>query len=166
MLTSLLPPHLSSSLTDSLPSLNLLCHSKTDATMSKLSVSPSGEQTFIFAVHIKELILWIELPWPEKPPNTYAQYTGTLDSCFDLIGSHQQSIPCVTIYSIKTWNHIIVYWYNLNHILEHKSVDTFPKGIGPKVNFIAWPEFRLAYYDITVQHFPHDAVENENGKCM
>ena len=30
-MTSLLPPHLSSSLTDSLPSLNLLCHSKTDA---------------------------------------------------------------------------------------------------------------------------------------
>ena len=29
--TSLLLPHLSSSLTDSLPSLNLLCHSKTDA---------------------------------------------------------------------------------------------------------------------------------------
>ena len=31
LLTSLLLPHLSSSLTDSLPSLNLLCHSKTDA---------------------------------------------------------------------------------------------------------------------------------------
>ena len=31
VLTSLLFPHLSSSLTDSLPSLNLLCHSKTDA---------------------------------------------------------------------------------------------------------------------------------------
>ena len=30
VLTSLLFPHLSSSLTDSLPSLNLLCHSKTD----------------------------------------------------------------------------------------------------------------------------------------
>ena len=30
-LTSLLPTHLSSSLTTSLPSLNLLCHSKTDA---------------------------------------------------------------------------------------------------------------------------------------
>ena len=30
-MTSLLLPHLSSSLTDSLPSLNLLCHSKTDA---------------------------------------------------------------------------------------------------------------------------------------
>ena len=29
--TSLLVPHFSSSLTDSLPSLNLLCHSKTDA---------------------------------------------------------------------------------------------------------------------------------------
>ena len=34
-------------------------------------------------------ILWIELPWPENPLNTYAQYTGTLDSCFDLIRSHQ-----------------------------------------------------------------------------
>ena len=31
VLTSLLLPHLSSSLTDSLPSLNLLCYSKTDA---------------------------------------------------------------------------------------------------------------------------------------
>ena len=31
VLTSLLLPHLSPSLTDSLPSLNLLCHSKTDA---------------------------------------------------------------------------------------------------------------------------------------
>ena len=31
VLTSLLLPHLSSSLTDSLPSVNLLCHSKTDA---------------------------------------------------------------------------------------------------------------------------------------
>ncbi len=31
VLTSLLLPHLSSSLTDSLASLNLLCHSKTDA---------------------------------------------------------------------------------------------------------------------------------------
>ena len=31
VLTSLLLPHLSSSLTDSLPSLNLICHSKTDA---------------------------------------------------------------------------------------------------------------------------------------
>ena len=31
ILTSLLLPHFSSSLTDSLPSLNLLCHSKTDA---------------------------------------------------------------------------------------------------------------------------------------
>ena len=30
-MTSLLLPHLSSSLTDSVPSLNILCHSKTDA---------------------------------------------------------------------------------------------------------------------------------------
>ena len=60
VLTSLLHPHLSWSLTDSLPSLNLLCHSKTDvrfmqdgqkAAWSILYVSvaffPSGKQNFI-----------------------------------------------------------------------------------------------------------------------
>ena len=59
-MTSLLLPHLSSSLTDSLPSLNLLCHSKTDArfmedapkavrSISYVSVAffPSLKQNFI-----------------------------------------------------------------------------------------------------------------------
>ena len=45
VLTSLLLPHLSSSLTDSLPSLNFLCHSKTDTRFmqvwSKSSLKPS-----------------------------------------------------------------------------------------------------------------------------
>ena len=39
------------------------------------------------------IILWIELPWPENPTNTYAWHTETLDSCFDLIKSHEQCIP-------------------------------------------------------------------------
>ena len=60
VLTSLLLPHLSSSLTDSLPFLNLLCHSKTDAqfmqdsrkavwSISHVSVAlfPSLKQNFI-----------------------------------------------------------------------------------------------------------------------
>ena len=60
VLTSLLLPHLSSFLTDSLPSLNLLCHSKTDARFMQdapkavwsipyVSVSffPSLKQNFI-----------------------------------------------------------------------------------------------------------------------
>ena len=38
------------------------------------------------------MILWIELPWPENPANTYTLHTETLDSCFDLIRSHQQRI--------------------------------------------------------------------------
>ena len=59
-MTSLLLPHLSSSLTDSLPSLNLLCHSKTDAQFMQdgpkaiwsnpyISVAffPSSKQNFI-----------------------------------------------------------------------------------------------------------------------
>ena len=61
VLTSLLLPHFSSSLTDSLPSLNLLCHSKTDAWfmqdgrkavwsilyISVVSFFPSLKQNFI-----------------------------------------------------------------------------------------------------------------------
>ena len=61
VLTSLLLPHLSSSLTDSLPSLNLLCHLKTDARfmqdtpkavwsipyVSVVSFFPSLKQNFI-----------------------------------------------------------------------------------------------------------------------
>ena len=39
------------------------------------------------------LVLWIELSWPENPANTYVRHTETLDSCFDLIRSHQQYIP-------------------------------------------------------------------------
>ena len=38
------------------------------------------------------IILWIELPWPENPANTYTWHTETLDSYFNLIMSHQQCI--------------------------------------------------------------------------
>ena len=34
-----------------------------------------------------------ELPWPENAANTCTWHTETLDSCFDLIRSHQQYIP-------------------------------------------------------------------------
>ena len=55
ILTFLLLPHLSSSLTDSLPSLNLLCHSKTDAWFMQdswkavwsIPFFPSLKQNFI-----------------------------------------------------------------------------------------------------------------------
>ena len=47
-LTSLLLPHLSSSLTDSLPFLNLLCQSKTDTRfMQDVAFFPSLKQNFI-----------------------------------------------------------------------------------------------------------------------
>ena len=39
-----------------------------------------------------EFILWIELPRPENPVNTYSRYMEIRDSCFDLIRSHQQCI--------------------------------------------------------------------------
>ena len=40
------------------------------------------------------IILWIELLWPENRANTCVQHMETLDSCFNLIRSNQQCIPC------------------------------------------------------------------------
>ena len=50
VLTSLLLPYPSSSLTDSLPSLNLLCHSKTDARWLKSSLKHSIRFCGIFSI--------------------------------------------------------------------------------------------------------------------
>ena len=43
-----------------------------------------------FTKHI--LLMWIELLWPENPANTYPRHPEALDSCFDLITSHQRCI--------------------------------------------------------------------------
>ena len=45
-----------------------------------------------FSFLSRGIILWIELPWPENPVNTYAWHKETLDSCFDPIRFHQQYI--------------------------------------------------------------------------
>ena len=37
--------------------------------------------------------------------------------------------------------------YYLTHSWEDKGVHTFPKGICPKVNVIAWLEYEFTYYD-------------------
>ena len=41
--------------------------------------------------------------------------------------------------------------------IGNKCVHTYPKGINPKVNVIAWLEFELAYYDAVVYHANHSA---------
>ena len=46
-----------------------------------------------FSFYSRGIILWIELPWPENPANTYVRHSETLDSRFDLIKSHLQCIP-------------------------------------------------------------------------
>ena len=40
-----------------------------------------------------------------------------------------------------------------------KGVLTFPKGIMPKVNVIAWLKYELGYCYIRVQHVSHYAAE-------
>ena len=46
-------------------------------------------------------------------------------------------------------------WYYLTHSWEDKGVHTFPKGICPKANVIAWLEYELAYYNSAVHRFNH-----------
>ena len=40
--------------------------------------------------------------------------------------------------------------YNTLH--RDKGVHSFPKGISPKVNTIAWLEFEHGYYDVAAQN--------------
>ena len=78
-----------------------LTHSLGDESFRYLSqVSIIAQREFellcldsYFSFLSRGIILWIELPWPENPANTYAWHTGILDSCFDLIRSHQHCLP-------------------------------------------------------------------------
>ena len=55
LLTSLLLPHLSSSLTDSLPSLNLLCHSKTNARFMQDGRKAVWSIPYVFVAFVPSL---------------------------------------------------------------------------------------------------------------
>ena len=48
------------------------------------------------------ITFWIDQSWPENLGTTCVQHRGTLDSCFDVIRSHQQCIPCSPPLEIKT----------------------------------------------------------------
>ena len=55
--------------------------------------------------------MWIELPWPENPANTYARHTETLDSCSGLIRS-----------SVLEIEHGILCWWDLIRSKQLSSV--------------------------------------------
>ena len=54
-----------------------------------------------FSFLSRGIILWIELPRPENPANTYTQHMETPDSCFNLTRSHQQCIPWSPLLEIE-----------------------------------------------------------------
>ena len=45
--------------------------------------------------------MWIKLPRPENPVNTCTRHKETLDSCFNLIRSHQKHLPISPSLEIK-----------------------------------------------------------------
>ena len=76
-----------------------------------------------FSFLSRGFILWIELPCPENLANTNTWYTETLDSCFDLIKSHQQCIPWymyiyiyMHLYPCPWSIYIYIYIYIYTHI--------------------------------------------------
>ena len=48
----------------------------------------------------------------------------------------------------------------------NKGVHTFPKGICPKVNIIAWLALELPNYIVVVQYTHHYAMENTEFKTV
>ena len=56
-------------------------------------------------------------------------------------------------------------WYDLTHSWEDKGVQTFPKGICPKVDVIARVEYELAYYDSAVYRFNHNTTKTLPWLC-
>ena len=74
LLTFLLLPHLSSSLTNSLPSLNLICHSKTDARFMQ------GDRKAVWSIPYVSVALF-----PSLKPNFIAYRSSKVSSCPDCI---------------------------------------------------------------------------------
>ena len=62
----------------------------------------------MFSFLSRGIILWIELPWLENPVNTYIWHTETLDTCFDLIRSHQLYIPMISTTGYWTSDHRVL----------------------------------------------------------
>ena len=50
-------------------------------------------------------------------------------------------------------------WYYLTHSWKDNGVHAFPKVISLKVNVIVWLEFKLSYFEATVEHFSHYNME-------
>ena len=64
-----------------------------DKTFLLIAKHPINFSFCLFVFYgISTFVLWIELPWPKNPANLHARHMVTLDSCFDLIRSHQQCI--------------------------------------------------------------------------
>ena len=74
VLTSLHLPHLSSSLTDSLPSLNLLCHSKTDARFMQDAPKAVWSIPYVSVAF-----------FPSLKQNFFAYHSSKVSSCPDCI---------------------------------------------------------------------------------
>ena len=74
LLTSWLLPHISSSLTDSLPALNLVCHSKTDAQFMQDAPKAVWSISYIYVAF-----------FPSLKQNFIAYRSSKLSSCPDCI---------------------------------------------------------------------------------
>ena len=75
----------------------------------------------------------IELLWLENLANTYVRHTKTLDSCFDLIRSHQQCIP----------------WLMITSHGKRENVDLYPCSWGHNIYTDTY--FLSSWEDVTLE---------------
>ena len=141
-MTCLLLPHLSLSLTDSLPSLNLLCHSKTDARFMRdapravwsipyvsVAIFPSLKHNFIAyrSSKVSDCIFEIHQLWKSGFSRVYSNYCCNYWFEPEIIkigqSSHkmysndivnfQESTAILNAHTKKVWNLIVCTSYHL-----------------------------------------------------
>ena len=93
----------------------------------------------------KGCFLRVNLAWPLE----------WVKKCFCVFVCYFNGISTVLGYLMPNPSFFLEWesWYYLTLRWEDKRVHTFPKGICPKVNAIAWLEFELSYYNSIVHPF-------------
>ena len=119
---------------------------------------------------------WVNFRWRERLHHKYLSLSSTSLSLSIYIYSSLFYIPfrenvewhinLCRLFNSKAILPEEKQWYYLTHSWEDKGVHTFPEGICPKVNVIAWLEYELAYYDSAVHRFNHYTIRHPLCKCL
>ena len=157
----LTPPHLSSSLTDSLPSLNLLCYSKTDARfmqdgqkevwsipyVSVASFFPSLKQNFIAyrSSKVLDCIFEIHQLWQTYFSRVYSNYCC---SC-----SFEAEIITIGQSSHKMYSNNIVNFQDSTTILNTHTKNVWKLIVCTSYPYLSLNAFHIVTFNTTTRFY-------------